>query len=195
MEIKNIESFIPDADGRIRQYIADTLGDDFKVKMARKQPPCHHSVKYNVDFNQTGIAEAGNAALIWKEPLKGLYRMSGATVEILSKDSLGIRAGAAQTLRSDIQNANFRLPVVIIFGGDQLYSEMHKIDVPDQIDAYWVAGFIREGNIQVIDCFTQDLLIPIDCNMTTEGYFQRNELKDTDDGELLFHASCFTQPL
>lgn len=195
MEIKNIESFIPDADGRIRQYIADTLGDDFKVKMARKQPPCHHSVKYNVDFNQTGIAEAGNSALIWKEPLKGLYRMSGATVEIRSKDSLGIRAGAAQTLRSDIQNANFRLPVVIIFGGDQLYSEMHKIDVPDQIDAYWVAGFIREGNIQVIDCFTQDLLIPIDCNMTTEGYFQRNELKDTDDGELLFHASCFTQPL
>ena len=195
MEIKNIESFIPDADGRIRQYIADTLGDDFKVKMARKQPPCHHSVKYNVDFNQTGIAEAGNAALIWKEPLKGLYRMSGATVEIRSKDSLGIRAGAAQTLRSDIENANFRLPVVIIFGGDQLYSEMHKIDVPDQIDAYWVAGFIREGNIQVIDCFTQDLLIPIDCHMTTEGYFQRNELKDTDDGELLFHASCFTQPL
>lgn len=195
MEIKAIESFIPDADGRIRQYIADTLGDDFKVKMTRKQPPCHHSVKYNVDFSQTGIADAGNAALIWKEPLKGLYRMSGASVEIRSKDSLCVKAGAAQTLRDDIQNANFRLPVVIIFGGDQLYSEMHNIDLPCQIDAYWACGFIRESNIQVIDCFTQDLLIPVDCKMTTEGYFQRNELKDTYDGELLFHASCFTQPL
>lgn len=195
MDSKAIESFIPDADGRIRQYIADTLGNDFKVKVARKQPPCHHSVKYNVDFNQTGIAEAGSAALIWKEPLKGLYRMSGLNVEVRGKDSLAVRVSAAGTLRNDILNSTFRLPVVIIFGGDQLYSQMHAINVPDQIDAYWVAGFIRESNIQVIDCFTQSLVIPIDCDITTEGYFQRNELKDTDDGELIFHASCFTQPL
>ncbi|MBO4764422.1 MAG: UbiD family decarboxylase [Bacteroidales bacterium] len=195
MDIKAIETFIPDADGRIRQYIADTLGDDFKVKMTRKQPACHHSVKYNVDFNQTSIAEAGSAALIWKEPVKGLYRMSGASLRICSKDTLMVKAGAAEKLRNDLLNSTFRLPVVIIFGGDPLYGEMHSIDVPDQIDAYWACGFIREGNVQVIDCFTQDLLIPVDCAVTTEGYFQRNELKDTDDGEMLFHASCFTQPL
>ena len=195
MDINAIETFIPGADVRIRQYLADTLGEDFKVKMTRKQPACHHSVKYNVDFNQTSVAEAGSAALIWKEPLKGLYRMSGISLQVCSKDSLMIKAGAAQKLRNDLLNATYRLPAVIIFGGDQLYGELHKIDVPDQIDAYWACGFIREGNIQVIDCFTQDLLIPADCSMTAEGYFQRNEMKDTDDGELLFHASCFTQPL
>lgn len=195
MDSKAIESFIPEADARIRQYIADTLGNDFKVKMARKQPPCHHSVKYNVDFNQTGIAQAGCCALIWKHPVKGLYRISGASIRICGKDTLAVRAGAAGKLRDDLLRSTFRLPVVIVFGGDQLYSELHNIDVPDQIDAYWACGFIRESNIQVIDCFTQDLVIPTDCEITTEGYFQRNELKDTDDGEMLFHASCFTQPL
>lgn len=195
MNNKAIESFIPEADGRIRQYIADTLGNDFKVKPVKKQPLCHHSVKYNVDFSQTAVAQAQSAALIWKEPLKGLYRMSGISLRVCGKDTLAIKAGAADKLREDILNATFRLPVVICFGGDPVYSGLHEIDVPDQIDAYWVCGFIRETSIQVIDCFTQDLFIPTDCSSTAEGYFQRNELKETDDGELLFHASCFTQPL
>jgi hypothetical protein len=193
MTSKAIETFLPEADGRIRQYIADTLGNDFKVKPSRRQPACHHSVKYNVDFSQTGIADATCVALIWKEPLKGLYRMAGASLRITGKDTLAVKAEGK--LREDLLNATFRIPAVICIGGDPIYSELHNIDVPDQIDAFWACGFIRESCIQVIDCFTQDLIIPVDCDATAEGYFQRNEMTEDGDGELVFHASCFTQPL
>ena len=192
MNSKALETFIPESDSRIRQYIADTLGNDFKVKQLKKQPLCHHSVKYNVDFSQTGAAGYSSAAIIWKEPLKGLYRMAGISLRVTGKDTLAITAGGR--LRDDLLNATFRLPAVICLGGDPLYSELDSITVPDQVDAFWACGFIRESCIQVIDCFTQDLIIPVDCDSTAEGYFQKNEMPD-GDGELTFHASCFTQPL
>ena len=193
MTSKALEAFLPESDSRIRQYIADTLGNDFKVKQMKKQPACHHSVKYNVDFSQTGIDQAASAAVIWKEPLKGLYRMAGASLKVTGKDTLEVRTEGK--LRSDLLNSTFRVPAVICLGGDPLYSELQNIDIPDQIDAFWACGFIRESCIQVIDCFTQDLIIPVDCNATAEGYFQRNELAEDGSGELIFHASCFTQPL
>jgi hypothetical protein len=193
MNSKALETFIPESDSRIRQYIADTLGNDFKVKQMKKQPACHHSVKYNVDFSQTGIADATGAALIWKDPLKGLYRMAGISLRVTGKDTLAVKASGK--LKEDLLNSTFRIPAVICLGGDPLYGELHNIDVPDQIDAFWACGFIRESSVQVIDCFTQDLIIPVDCEATAEGYFQRNELKEDSDGELTFHASCFTQPL
>ncbi|MBR5735606.1 MAG: UbiD family decarboxylase [Bacteroidales bacterium] len=195
MNSKALESFIPESDSRIRQYIADTLGNDFKVKPMKKQPACHHSVKYNVDFSQTSLESAGCAALIWKEPLKGLYRMTGISIRVTGKDTLGIKADAYGKLKEDLVNSTFRLPAVICFGGDPIYSELHNIAVPDQVDAYWACGFIRESSIHVIDCFTQDLIIPVDCDSTAEGYFQRNELTEDGGQELLFHASCYTQPL
>lgn len=193
MNSKALESFIQESDSRIRQYIADTLGNDFKVKQIKKQPLCHHSVKYNVDFSQTGVESFGSVAIIWKEPLKGLYRMAGASLRVIGKDTLAIKVQGR--LKDDLLNSTFRLPAVICLGGDPLYGELDNIAVPDQIDAFWACGFIRESCIQVIDCFTQDLIIPVDCDATAEGYFQKNELKDEDGAEMTFHASCFTQPL
>jgi UbiD family decarboxylase len=119
--------------------------------------------------------------------------MAGISLRVTGKDTLAVKASGK--LKEDLLNSTFRIPAVICFGGDPLYGELHNIDVPDQIDAFWACGFIRESNIQVIDCFTQDLIIPVDCEATAEGYFQRNELKEDSDGELTFHASCFTQPL
>lgn len=193
MNSKALESFIQESDSRIRQYIADTLGNDFKVKQIKKQPLCHHSVKYNVDFSQTCIEGYESVAIIWKEPLKGLYRMAGASLRVTGKDTLAIKVQGR--LKDDLLNSTFRLPAVICLGGDPLYGELDNIAVPDQVDAFWACGFIRESCIHVIDCFTQDLIIPVDCDATAEGYFQRNELKDKDGEELTFHASCFTQPL
>ena len=193
MKSKAIETFISESDNRIRQYIADTLGNDFKVKLSRKQPPCHHSVKYNVDFSQTSVAQAEYASLIWKEPLKGLYRMEGVSLRVTGKDTLAVKVSGK--LKADLLNSTFRLPAVICMGGDPLYSELDNIEVPDQIDAFWACGFVKESCVQVIDCFTQDLIVPVDCDSTAEGYFQRNEMKDEDGTELTFHASCFTQPL
>lgn len=193
MKSKAIETFIPESDNRIRQYIADTLGNDFKVKLNRKQPACHHSVKYNVDFSQTGVAQAEYAAVIWKEPLKGLYRMAGISLRVTGKDTLSVRVSGK--LKADLLNSTFRLSAVICLGGDPVYSELDTLDIPDQIDAFWACGFVRENCVQVIDCFTQDLVIPVDCDATAEGYFQRNEMNGEDDEELTFHASCFTQPL
>lgn len=195
MNSNAIEKFMTESDARVRQYIADTLGNDFKVKQVKKQPLCHHSVKYNVDFSQTTVTKAPYAAIIWKEPIKGLYRISGVTFRVIGKDTLAIKAGLADKLFTDISGITFRLPAVICFEGEPIYSDLHNIDIPDQIDAFWACGFILEKSVQVIECFTQDLMIPVDCISTAEGYFQRNELSQATDGELIFHASCYTQPL
>lgn len=195
MKSKVIESFMAVADSRVRQYVADTLGNDFKVKQVKKQPVCHHSVKYNVDFRQTAIEDATSAALVWKNPTTGLYRISGVLLYVTGKDTLAVMCEERDKLYDDITAATFRVPAVICLGGDPFYSELHKISIPEQVDAYWAAGFVKEGSIKVIECFTQDLLIPVDCEATAEGYFQRNELPADRSIELRFHASCFTQPL
>jgi len=190
---KDLELFIESSDKRIKQYLEDTLGNDFKPKLLKKPPICHKSIKYITDFTQIDWNIYDCYSIIWKED--GLFHIAGIEIKTIDKSSLDISINNCPELKNAVSRATHRLAAVICLGGEPLYSELHNIKIPRLIDAFWASGFIKEGSISVAACFTQDLMVPADCIATIEGYFQRSEISDCNSCNLLFHATCFTHNL
>lgn len=70
----------------------------------------------------------------------------------------------------DYQKMGIKMPVAVALGGDPVYTYCATAPLPDGIDEYLLAGFIRNKPVTLIKCLTQDLWVPEDCDFVLEGY-------------------------
>ncbi|HBY01007.1 MAG TPA: menaquinone biosynthesis decarboxylase, partial [Rikenellaceae bacterium] len=101
----------------------------------------------------------------------GMYRM-----QIFTSDTTGMhwhrhKTGARHFAKSDENH----FPVVVALGGDPVYSYAATAPLPDGIDEYMLAGFLRKKAVSLTDCITQPLQVPADCDFIIEGYVDKNE--------------------
>jgi 4-hydroxy-3-polyprenylbenzoate decarboxylase len=68
-----------------------------------------------------------------------------------------------------------RMPVVVALGGDPVYSYAATAPLPDNVDEYMLAGFIRKKKVELVQCLTQDAQVPADADIIIEGYIDPNE--------------------
>lgn len=63
-----------------------------------------------------------------------------------------------------------RLPVAVTLGGDPVYTYCATAPIPDGIDEYLLAGFLRGKPVRLTECKTQPIRVPADCDFVIEGY-------------------------
>jgi 4-hydroxy-3-polyprenylbenzoate decarboxylase len=68
-----------------------------------------------------------------------------------------------------------RMPVAIALGGDPVYTYAATAPLPDGIDEYILAGFLRKKKVELVKCLTQDIEVPADADFVIEGYVDPNE--------------------
>jgi len=68
-----------------------------------------------------------------------------------------------------------RMPVVVTLGGDPAYAYSATAPLPDGVDEFLLAGFLRKKNVQLVKCLTQDMYVPADVDFVIEGYVDPNE--------------------
>jgi 4-hydroxy-3-polyprenylbenzoate decarboxylase len=68
-----------------------------------------------------------------------------------------------------------KMPVAVALGGDPVYSFASTAPLPDGIDEFMFAGFLRKKSIELVKCATNDLEVPADCDFVLEGYVDPNE--------------------
>lgn len=68
-----------------------------------------------------------------------------------------------------------KMPVAVALGGDPVYTYCATAPLPDGIDEYLLAGFIRKEPVRLVRCITQDLWVPQDCDFVIEGYVDPEE--------------------
>jgi 4-hydroxy-3-polyprenylbenzoate decarboxylase len=69
-----------------------------------------------------------------------------------------------------------RMPVAVVLGGDPLYSYAATAPLPEGIDEYILAGFIRKKKVELVKCLTQpDIEVPADADIVIEGYVDTAE--------------------
>ena len=56
-----------------------------------------------------------------------------------------------------------RMPVAVCLGGDPAYTYAATAPVPDQVDEYLLAGFLRQRPVELVRCLTSELRVPADC--------------------------------
>ena len=103
------------------------------------------------------------------------------------------------------RRAGRRMPVSVCLGGDPAYTYAATAPVPDGIDEYLLAGFLRGRPVRLVRCVTNDLYVPADCDFVIEGYVDPAEEKavegpfgdhtgfySLEDRYPLFHVTAVT---
>ncbi|WP_298063755.1 menaquinone biosynthesis decarboxylase [uncultured Rikenella sp.] len=98
-----------------------------------------------------------------------------------------------------------RMPVAVCLGGDPVYTYCATAPLPDGVDEYLLAGFLRRRPVELVRCLTNDLRVPADCDFVIEGYVDPAEPKvvEGDFGDHTgfyslkdlyprFHVTCIT---
>lgn len=64
-----------------------------------------------------------------------------------------------------------KMPVAVILGGDPVYAYAATAPLPENVDEYMLAGFLRKKNVELVPCITQpDIEVPADADFVIEGY-------------------------
>ena len=67
------------------------------------------------------------------------------------------------------------MPVAVALGGDPVYTYAATAPLPDNVDEYMLAGFIRKKKVELVQCLTQDVQVPTDADIIIEGFVDPNE--------------------
>ena len=73
------------------------------------------------------------------------------------------------------KKAGKMMPVSVSLGGDPVYTYAATAPLPDNLDEYLFAGFLRKRKAELVRCITNDLEVPADADFVIEGYIDPQE--------------------
>jgi 4-hydroxy-3-polyprenylbenzoate decarboxylase len=133
----------------------------------------------------------------------GMYRM-----QVFSADTTGmhwhLHKNSAAHYR-EYKKLGLRMPVAVALGGDPVYTYCATAPLPENIDEYLLAGFLRKKKVELVKCLTSDIEVPADADFIIEGYVDPAEdlilegpfgdhtgFYSLADNYPVFHVTCIT---
>lgn len=86
-----------------------------------------------------------------------------------------------------------RMPVSIFLGGDPAFAFAATAPLPDGLDEFLLAGYLRKKSVELVKCETNDLEVPANADFVIEGYVDPNEPL-RDEGPFGDHTGYYTLP-
>jgi 4-hydroxy-3-polyprenylbenzoate decarboxylase len=116
--------------------------------------------------------------VITRDPFTGVRNVGMYRMQVFGPDSTGMhwhrhKTGAAHY--NGYKKQGRRMPVSVVLGGDPAYTYAATAPLPDQIDEYMLAGFLRKKKVELVKCLTNDLEVPEDADFILEGYVDPSE--------------------
>ncbi len=84
-----------------------------------------------------------------------------------------------------------RMPVSVAIGGDPIYTYCATAPMPDNMDEYLLAGFLRRKPVKLVKSITNDIYVPSDCDFVIEGYVDTAESLQTE-GDFGDHTGFYS---
>ena len=86
-----------------------------------------------------------------------------------------------------------RMPVAIFLGGDPVFTFAATAPLPDGLDEFLLAGYLRKKSVELVKCETNDLEVPANADFVIEGYVDpREPLRE--EGPFGDHTGYYTLP-
>ena len=86
-----------------------------------------------------------------------------------------------------------RMPVAIFLGGDPVFTFAATAPLPDGLDEFLLAGYLRKRSVELVRCVTSDLEVPANADFVIEGYVDPTEPL-RDEGPFGDHTGYYTLP-
>lgn len=72
---------------------------------------------------------------------------------------------------AEYKKLNKKMPVAVALGGDPVYAYSATAPLPDNVDEYMLAGFLRKKKVELVKSISQpDVEVPADADFIIEGY-------------------------
>jgi len=118
-------------------------------------------------------------AIHTKDPLNGtrnigMYRMQVFTDTMTAMHWHKHKVSARHY--NEYKKLNKKMPVAVALGGDPVYTYAATAPLPENVDEYMLAGFLRKKRVELVKCITQpEIEVPADADIIIEGYVDPNE--------------------
>jgi 4-hydroxy-3-polyprenylbenzoate decarboxylase len=132
----------------------------------------------------------------------GMYRL-----QVFDAQTTGMHwhahKGGAQHYRV-AEEMGVDLPVAVALGPDPACTYAATAPMPDDMDEYLLAGYVRKRPVELVKCVTNDLHVPANSQMVIEGFVKPNERRregpfgdhtgfySLADDYPVFHVTCLT---
>jgi len=104
----------------------------------------------------------------------GMYRM-----QVFGPDLTGMhwhKHKVSAKHFSEYKKTGKRMPVAVALGGDPAYAYSATAPLPENVDEYMLAGFLRKKKVELVKCITQpEIEVPADADFVIEGYVDPTE--------------------
>jgi 4-hydroxy-3-polyprenylbenzoate decarboxylase len=112
------------------------------------------------------------------DPHTGIRNIGMYRLQVLDEKSTGMhwhkhKVGARHY--KEYKALNKKMPIAVTLGGDPAYTYSSTAPLPDNIDEYMLAGFLRKKKVELVKCITNDIYVPKDVDFVIEGYVNTSE--------------------
>jgi 4-hydroxy-3-polyprenylbenzoate decarboxylase len=147
--------------------------------------------------------------VITRDPDKGTRNVGCYRMQVFGPRETGMHWQLHKTGRRHMRRYKElgiqRMPVAVALGGDPVLPYAGTAPLPDGIDEFLFAGFLRRKAVDVVRCKTIDLEVPASADFVLEGYVDVDELRregpfgdhtgyySLADDYPVFHLTCITR--
>ena len=86
-----------------------------------------------------------------------------------------------------------QMPVTVVLGGDPVLAFCATAPLPEGLDEFMLAGYLRKKSVELVKCQTNDLEVPADADFVLEGYVDPQEPLAME-GPFGDHTGYYTLP-
>jgi len=86
-----------------------------------------------------------------------------------------------------------RMPVAVFLGGDPVFTFCATAPLPDGLDEFLLAGYLRKKAVELVRCETNDLEVPANADFVLEGYVDPKEPL-REEGPFGDHTGYYSLP-
>ena len=114
-----------------------------------------------------------------KDPNTGIRNVGMYRMQVFGPDLTGMhwhKHKVSAKHFNEYRKLNRRMPVAVALGGDPVYAYSATAPLPENVDEYMLAGFLRKKEVALVKCITQpELEVPSDADFVIEGYVDPGE--------------------
>jgi 4-hydroxy-3-polyprenylbenzoate decarboxylase len=148
---------------------------------------CQEIIMKNPDLSKLPVLKCWPAdggpfitlpCVVTRDPETGIRNVGMYRMQIFDKETTGMhwhqhKTGARHY--NGYKKAGKIMPVSVVLGGDPAYTYAATAPLPDNVDEYMLAGFLRNKKVELVKCITNDLEVPSEADFVIEGYVDPQE--------------------
>src|SRR5215218_8866117 len=115
-------------------------------------------------------------AVITADPRSGVRNVGMYRMQKIDPRSTYMHWQLHKDGRADWLAAEGRLPVAVALGLDPVTAYSASAPLPKHIDEFMLAGFLKGGPVELVDCKTIPLQVPANAEIVLEGWIHEGEL-------------------